>query len=899
MGTIETLQSVSRSLGPRGDRLAVLALARKGASRWSFAGLDDHVRRLATGLIEAGVRDGEPVGLFAPNRPEWIVAALAILDARAVVVPMDAQSRGEELAHLVRDSGARRMFTVGDHARHIEEIQLQPRPALYLLDGDAQDERSWQRLLAETPRRLAAVGPADRAALFYTAGTTGRPKGVLLTHANCAANVAAVLDARLARPDDRVLLPLPFHHVYPFMVGIMTVLATGAALATPADLTGPQVVRALREGEVTAIVGVPRFYKALVSALKARAGARGPAVAALFHAALRFSILARRVLAMRAGGVLFRAVRRELAPRVRLVASGGARLDPDVARTLEALGWDVATGYGLTETAPILTFNVPGQTHLDTAGRPVRGVELRLDDPDGDGVGEVLARGPNVFAGYHNLPDKTADAFAAGWFRTGDLGRFDRDGYLQLVGRASEILVLAGGKNVAPEDVEKVYLEHAAIGEIGVLLRDGRLAALIVADSREVRRHAAPSIDNVVREAVSSQSRRLATWQRVGEYAITRDPLPRTRLGKLRRHLLPDLYERARRGAAAGAEPRRPARLDELSSEDRALVEHPVARRVWDWVVARYRDQRVMPDTSLQLDLGIDSLAWLDLTLALRERAGVELSEERLADVETVRDLLRATAEAADAIGPAGATVSLDHPEEVLSPEQRRRLEPPGRIVRALGIGFYLVNRAALRRVFAIRADSLGHLLPQGPCVLAPNHRSYLDPLVLAAVLPRARLEATFWGGWTPLLFGNPVARLFSRMTHILPVGPERAALSSLAGAAAVLARGQTLVWFPEGGRSPTGALQPFQAGIGVLLDHFNVPVVPVFIHGTELALPPGRARPRAVPVTVVFGRPLDPRELAARGRGEDAAHRIADALRAAVAELGRQAPADTARRAA
>lgn len=904
MRTIGTLQSVSRSLAARGDRVAVLALASKGAARWSFTRLDEHVRRLATGLIDAGVRHGEPVGLFAPNRPEWIVSALAVLDAGGVVVPMDAQARADELAHLVRDSGIRRLFTVGDHARHVEELRLDPQPALYLLDGDERDARSWRLLLAAEPRRLRAVEPrrlravepGDRAALFYTAGTTGRPKGVPLTHANCASNLTALLDARVALADDRVLLPLPFHHVYPFMIGIMAVLASGATLVTPAGLTGPQIVRALREGEVTTIVGVPRFYEALVSGLEARVRARGRAVSALFQTALRVSILARRTLGVRPGRLLFRTVRREIAPRVRLVASGGARLDPDVARTLEALGWEVSTGYGLTETAPILTFNVPGQARLETAGRSLRGVELRLDDPDGDGVGEVLARGPNVFAGYHNLPDKTAQAFTDGWFRTGDLGRFDRDGYLELVSRSSDILVLAGGKNVAPEDVEEVYLEHPAIREIGVLLREGRLAAVVVPDPGEVRRQGASSIEHVVREAVSTQSRRLTSWQRVGEYAITRESLPRTRLGKLRRHLLPDLYERARRGDAKAAEPRRPARLDELSGEDRALVEHPVAKRVWDWLAARYRDQRVTPDTSLQLDLGIDSLEWLNLTLELREHAGVELSEKTIATVETVRDLLRAAIEAAETAEPVRAVDPLQRPEEVLSPEQRRWLDPPGRVVHALGISFYVVNRSVLRRTLAIRAEGLARLPARGPCVLAPNHRSYLDPLVLAAVLPRDRLEATFWGGWTPLLFGNPIARLFSRMTHVVPVGPERAALSTLAVGAAVLARGRNLVWFPEGGRSRSGELQPFQAGIGVLLDHFKLPVVPVFIHGTERALPHGRALPRRASVTVVFGQALDPRELATRGQGTDAAHRIADALHAAVAELGRESSAGAAR---
>jgi long-chain acyl-CoA synthetase len=435
---------------------------------------------------------------------------------------------------------------------------------------------------------------------------------------------------------------------------------------------------------------------------------------------------------------------------------------------------------------------------------------------------------------------------------------------------------------VVPEDVEKVYLEHPAIREIGLLLRAGRLAAVIVPDPARVR---TSEVENAVRGAIAGQSRRLHGWQRVTEYAITRESLPRTRLGKLRRHLLPDLYERARQGGKKGPEAQRPARLDELSTEDRALLEHPAAGQVWKWLTTRYREQRVTGDTSPQVDLGVDSLEWLNLTLELRARAGIELSDETIAGIGTVRDLLRAATEASEAASPAASP--LERPEETLRPEQRRWIEPPGALTRVAGIGFYGLNRAVLRRLFAVRARGLEHLPARDPFVLAPNHRSYLDPFVIACVVPRLRLETTYWGGFAPLLFANPPARLLSKVTHIVPVDPERAAISSLAVGAAVLARKRNLVWFPEGQRSRTGELQRFMPGLGMLLDHFRVPVVPVFVHGTEQALPPGRAFPRPVPVTVAFGPALDPEDLARRGRGKDAAERITDALRDAVAELG------------
>jgi long-chain acyl-CoA synthetase len=409
-----------------------------------------------------------------------------------------------------------------------------------------------------------------------------------------------------------------------------------------------------------------------------------------------------------------------------------------------------------------------------------------------------------------------------------------------------------------------------------------------------VRRRGGP-VEPLVRDALSAVSRRLPSWQRVSEFAITHEPLPRTRLGKLRRHLLPAIYERARRGEEAEPGADRPARVEELGPDDRALLGHPPARAVWDWLAAQYRHERVTPDTSLQLDLGVDSLEWLNVTVAVRERAGVNLTEAHIATVETVRDLLWAAVEAAGAGAAGPAADPLEHPEKVLGSDELRWLEPSSAPVRGLASAFDAVNRGVMRGAFAVRAEGVEHLPARGPVVLAPNHRSYLDPFVLAAVLPRRWSKTAFWAGWTPLLFGNPLMRFFSRLARVVPVDPERWA-RSLAMGAAVLRRQHRLVWFAEGGRSPTGELQPFQPGIGVLLDHFQVPVVPAFIDGTERALPPGRLLPRRARITVVFGPPLDPRDLASRGRGEDPAHRISDALRDAVAALDPQRAARAGR---
>jgi long-chain acyl-CoA synthetase len=243
-----------------------------------------------------------------------------------------------------------------------------------LLDESSDKARTWHDL-ADDQSVLSAAGaavtvsPDDRAVLFYTSGTTGPPKGVPLTHRNLAFEVNTLVAANLLTNEDRLLLPLPLHHVYPFTVGVLLPLALGLPIVLPYGLTGPQLVRALREGKVTAIVGVPRLYRALMSGIQSRAESAGRVAGAVFRGALGLSMaLAQR--RMRVGRLLFRRIHREMSPQLRILATGGAAIEPDLAWKLEGLGWLVGTGYGLTETSPLLTLDKPGEARIGSVGRP-------------------------------------------------------------------------------------------------------------------------------------------------------------------------------------------------------------------------------------------------------------------------------------------------------------------------------------------------------------------------------------------------------------------------------------------------------------------------------------------------------------------------------------------------
>ena len=873
----ETLQALTCNLASAGDRDALVSFDGEDVRRRSFRDLAAEVGSRARILASRGIGADDPVILCGPGGADWIVACLAVLRCGACAVPVDTQLAVDTFRHVLKDNGARFALVAPSAEKRFGALFDEAGVEVLPLAGDGG-------LHDAGGEDFPSVDPGGRAILFYTSGTTGPPKGVPLTHRNIAFQIGVIADAGLVTADDRVLLPLPLHHVYPLVTGVLTPLALDIAVVLPDGFTGTRILAALQRGEATLMIGVPRLYDALVDGIVNQMRRQGRVAAALFRVLLGLARLLRQRFGWRTGKVLFAPIHRRFGPSLRTVVSGGAALKPEIAWTLEALGWQVGTGYGLTETSPMLTINPPGEARFETAGRPAPGVELRIDRGEGKegSPGEVLARGPGVFAGYHGLPEKTKEAFTAdGWFRTGDLGLIDGDGWLHLAGRRSTLIVTEGGENVQPEQIEDAYQAHSAIAEIAVFERDGRIAGLIVPNPALFR---GGNAEEAVREAVREVSRTLPSYQRLSEYRLTREAIPRTRLGKPRIHLIVERYQRAGEEAAeSAAGSAEPVAIDEFSGDDQALLENEAVYAAFKLLVERFAGRRVTPDSDLQLDLGVDSIDWLNLTFELSERTGVVLSEEAIAEVRTVRDLLVQLAQGGD--GRAAPKAQLEDPEGALDERQRRWLQPKGPALRRVGRVLAAVNRVAMRALFRLRVRGAENLPAEGPFVLAPNHASYLDPFALAAALSTEQLERLYWAGWTGVVFGGPVRRAFARVAQAVPVDPVRATASSLAFGGAALQRGLSLVWFPEGERSRDGRLQPFKLGIGLVLDGWRVPVVPVVIRGTHTAWPPSRRLPRLCPVRVDILAPVHTAKLAAEGEGGTDAERIVDALHRRIAD--------------
>jgi long-chain acyl-CoA synthetase len=867
MPRLETLQQLLLRFRERGGAPAIIAAGPDRATQISFADLLEASHRLAEVIMAGSAGRGSTVGLMAPASAAWIEAFWGVVAAGCVVMPIDPQIGDEDLRRMIRIGECRLMLTDN---RQIERLRkLAPSCAAIDLNAVAKTPRAATSPdSVDSASRTAAAH--DVAVLAFTSGTTGSPKAVPLTHANLLSNVEAILTEAIVGPRDNALVPLPLYHTYPLTVGMLSVLAAGATIVFPAGISGPQLVAAIHQGQVTALLGVPRLYDAILTSIRAEVTGRDGLLARLFPVLVSASSTVYRLFGLPVGRWLFRPLRSKLGSTLRLMVSGGAALPLEVELAFEGLGWQVLTGYGLTETSPIVTFNRPGRSRSGSVGQALPGVSVRIVNADAEGTGDIEVRGISVFAGYRGDAAATNAAFTPdGWFRTGDLGRLDADGYLFIAARATETIALPSGKKVYPEPIEAAYAENPNIREIGVMSGATGLVALVVPNEEAVRTAGTFRLEGLIGDALRMRARTLPSYLRLTGFAITRKPLPRTQLGKLRRHFLRALYEEARKPHAAEGG-------GSAAAAEETQFDNPLATAVWTWMRARYPGQAVDLDSSPQLDLGIDSLGWVDLTLALQREFGIALTEQQIARIVTIKDLLRevTVAKAPDEVASA------------IAEQAKTWLAPYGVGVGVVRFVGEMLLRAAMHSFFRLHIEG-GETLPQPPFLLCPNHVSYLDPFALAAALTRRQLGSTYWAGWTGLLFTSPLRRLFSRAAHVIPLDPDRAAAAGIALGSAVLARGHALVWFAEGALSPDGSLQRFQPGVGALVDQHPVPVIPVLIAGTEVAFPPGKRLPRPGRITVRFGQPIELPAAAAGISGRQRDQQIADTIHARVAALG------------
>ena len=510
----------------------------------TYGELGEWAARSSGALKELGLGRGDRLVILAKPRLEWQTALWGALRLGAIVVPIDTELTSAEVGRILAEVEPKLAVVAGDHLELFEEARAQAQSQSQSqaqsqsdLQVIAMDEAPgypwwWELVRGSEPHPPEAVGPDDLALIVYTSGTTGRAKGVMLSHYNLASNVQAFLQRLEVTPEDVALSIIPWHHIFGFTATILGPLGSGALLIYTDDYKSiPQLM--LRNG-VTILVGVPKLFNAMYARIEERLTQGG-----------LISRLAFRLFPRLAG----RKLREHLTgERFRFFISGGAPLDPRTIRGLRRLGLGVIEGYGLTETSPVLTFSTPFNDKPGSVGPPIPGVELRIHQPDEEGVGEVIVRGPNVMRGYYKRPELTREVIdEEGWLHTGDLGILDEDGWLYLRGRRKNVIVLESGKNVYPEEVEFELARSPYIEEILVKrgYRRGRevVQALIYPNWELLRGEGLTDpgeVKELIWREVSARCRRLAPYKRIRsreDLELLAEPFEKTSSQDIKRYL--------------------------------------------------------------------------------------------------------------------------------------------------------------------------------------------------------------------------------------------------------------------------------------------------------------------------------------------------------------------------
>ena len=813
-------------------------------------------------LREKGVAPGARCALLAQNGPRWLDAYLGTLAIGAIVVPLDTNFSVEQVAKLLKDSGATLLFADAKHADVGRKASESLAVAAYSIeDGGAQGS-------GFDP---AEASDDDVAVIVYTSGTTSDPKGVMLTHGGLAAELDAATHVAPLGPSDASLGVLPLFHVLAQMANLLLPLSVGAKTVFLETPSSGEIVRALRERGITIFVCVPQFFYLIFERIQTELAAQGKLARAAFRAALAVGAAGRRV-GLNAGRLLFRPVHRLLGADLRYLVTGGARMDPQICRDFASMGFELLQAYGLSETSGAVMATPVGGVVAGSVGKPMRGAKFRLHDPKpseeagGREVGEIEIGGPTLMKGYYNRPEATAEVLKDGWLRTGDLGYVDEDGNLFISGRRKEMIVLSSGKNIFPEEIEAHYLKSPIVKEICVVgLRSApgepfseRLHGVIVPSFDALRERKIVNAMEWIRFDVENLSAALPPTKRILSYEVWQEDLPRTTTRKIKRF---EVERRLRSQGGTAAETSAPRR--EFSAEESAWAERPEVAKALELVraAAKSAPARIHPKDNIELDLGLDSVERVELVGALARAAGPAVPDLSKVQAFTARELIDAVlalsgGAAAGATAPTWETLLREAPtdEETLSITKSRP------IADLLWPAAFLALRLVARVLYRLEVRGLERLPKEGPFILCPNHQSFLDGPMLLAALPSRVLRRSFYVG-TSDIFGEGFGRAVARSLRLIPIDPDANMVQAMKAGAYGLENGRVLVLFPEGERSIDGTPKRFKKGASILSAHLKVPIVPVGLAGFAEAWPRAGALRLSGRLRVEFGVPLPPPE--------------------------------------
>ncbi len=819
---MNTLVDLFETFETYGDKTAFVNRTGTRRIRMTYRELALFSLKMASYLAGKGVARGDRVLLWGPNSEWWGVAWWGSIIAGAVPVPVDFMAGAERAAKIRELSGSR--------------ILIQSRYKLLRLEAsDGILFEDIPALLGNIPPlALCEHPPPDATAqLIYTSGTTGNPKGVILTHENLVANLKQISrHIPIITHDFNFLSLLPLSHMFEQMGGFLTPLNAGASVVYLRTLKPSAIMEALSEEDIYALVAVPRLMQLLRRSIEQALEEKHlSGVAALLR-----KIAGNLPKELRK--IIFYPVTRKFGRHFTVFVSGGAPLSPELFRFWDDTGFTLLEGYGLTECSPVLAANTMKRQVAGSVGLPLPGVELKLRS------GEIIARGENIFPGYHENEEATRKAFTDdGWFRTGDMGEISPDGWLTVKGREKEMIVTAAGINVYPDEIEAVLNRIQGVREscvIGMERQGGEEVHAVILPDR-------PGINpaGIVAEANSF----LDSLQQITGFTVwPEDEFPKTTTLKIKKFEVRERLLRAE-SPKSGEKPKDPLIL-------------LIAR------VSGARPEDIREESLLAQDIGLTSIARVELVNYLEQEYRLDIDESRIGAETRVSDI----------------RAMVSRRERVSGNGHYRFWTNSRYAVMARKLADMLIIHPFIRRFISLETEGLENVrTTEGPILFVSNHFSYFDqPSIMLALPPEIRCR-TASAAWAEFFFDSSFPffrRLWRRLAYevgsillnLFPLPQKRGFGGALKFMGKLADNGISILIFPEGEHSKAGRLLPFQLGLGVMARELGIPVVPVRISGTEKVLPHGARWPKPGKVTVRFGKAIhfrneEPGEISAKAR--------------------------------
>jgi len=542
--TDDLFSSFFRSALLHGDRIVFKAQGGKGKI-YSYKEVLETVSKFGAGLQSECPNESE-IGLLSENRPEWPIAYLSILSAGKTVVPIDINLKPDEIKHIVEHSKIKTLILSDKVENDISKIAGN----LRLISFSQKSAHSWNQLL-RLKSESAALKSGDIASLIYTSGTTGAPKAVMLTHGNLLSNLKSIEQCLEFGEHDVFLSVLPLHHTFESTAGFLTPVNFGARIVYARSLKSKEIVEDIKYNGVTIMCGVPLLFEKMYISIMHKINEASLFKRVMFKVLFSLSSFGWK-LKMKWGRFLFRNMRNAAGlGTIRLFVCGGAPLPDRIAAFFNLIGFTFLEGYGMTECSPVISVNLPGNTKFGSVGPVLPGIEVKINQPDEFGVGEIIVRGGSVTPGYKNNPEKTAELIKDGWLHTGDLGKFAR-GHLWITGRAKNLIVSAAGKNIYPEEIEEklmlspFILEALVLGQkkVASATRQGEeVKAIIVPDLEQFAAHFQMPVDkpdlvkikSIIEQEVSKTNAAMSDYKRISSFELRLAELEKTSTKKVKR----------------------------------------------------------------------------------------------------------------------------------------------------------------------------------------------------------------------------------------------------------------------------------------------------------------------------------------------------------------------------